>query len=584
MKLAHALIEIIRMPFKASSFYSSIQMLLRFFHGILPVIKIFIMSKLIDNIIASFSHIETISAWYVFLFAIIITFERLGSSLDNVIGAKLKDSIWKRSTQELVESWGKTKYENIENEQYYTVFERVKEKTEERIYKNFISFLGLVTLIINIATILGYISSFSLIAGLCMLALFSLLVCVSIYGGRIEYKASVEAKKAQIKTDYFDGILTDKASSAERNVFAYDKDVALRWEQSYNSSSIAKLNAERVFLSQYQTVGAIGVLISSVMIFIFCILLYNKLIGYGIFAALVANIVSMTKNVSSSANVLIRELVKSVNYVNDYETITKLQNESCPSSNVEDFDTIEVKNLWFKYSNTQYILKGLNLTIEKGKHYAIVGENGTGKTTLLKLLTGLYRNYEGSIQVNGKELKDNPELYGLFGVVFQDYAQYNLSLRDNLTIGCVGKAANDTRIKEVLRDYNIEYITDRMTQGLDTMLGKQLSNSENLSGGEWQKIALARLELSEKQIKILDEPTASLDPIAESKVYSKILQRNEKNTYLIVSHRLGITALVDRIYVIADGIVSEAGTSDELKSKNGVYMHMYKEQSGWYQK
>ena len=582
-KTLQNLCQIVRMPFCACPVYAGAMFAIRMLSGIIPVTKLFFMARFLDNVIAYLSYRESLSMLYAGIFLCVIIFEKISRSVESYISANLKEAIWKKTTDELIGSWANTKFEVVEDEKNYIIYERVKDKAHEQIYKSYVNLMSFASLIINIAVIVIYILIHSVLAGMGVIFLFAVLTVVSIHGGKIEYKASVDAKKAKVKVDYFDNILQGKEAASERKIYSYEKEINNFWEKYFLCSSNVQLKAEKAFLKQYQMVGIGGTIISILMMFVFACMLQNHKISYGIFAALVANIVSLTKEISSSINLQIRNLVQAVNYIKDYKIITNLPKEEIMFVEDIDFNKIEIKNLKFQYPHsTMPVLNGINLVIERGKKYAIIGENGAGKTTLIKILTGLYRNYEGNVLIDGNELKEHPEYYSLFGAVFQDYAKYNMSLRDNLIIGKRGKEPDEQLIDRTINKYGLTYLKTKLSKGIHTMLGRQLQGSEELSGGEWQKVALARLDLSGRKVKVLDEPTASLDPISESEIFNIFFHNHGKDTFLVISHRLGITTLVDRIFILADGRICEEGNSKDLLNKSGIFKKMFEEQKVWY--
>jgi len=241
---------------------------------------------------------------------------------------------------------------------------------------------------------------------------------------------------------------------------------------------------------------------------------------------------------------------------------------------------IEFDNVWFSYPGTDVpILKGIRFTVDPGKHVAIVGENGAGKSTIIKLLCRLYKPDSGRILVNGYDIQtlDPQVLHKVFAVVFQDYCKYSFTLRENVAFGDISKIKDDSALKKALKMGLVDDVKD-----LDIRLGKLEEDGVDLSGGQWQRIAIARACLPESEFVILDEPTASLDPIAESKMYVSFFKVLKNRGSIIISHRLAIARMADKIIVLSNGIVSESGSHTELMNANGLYAEMYRAQSSWY--
>ena len=230
------------------------------------------------------------------------------------------------------------------------------------------------------------------------------------------------------------------------------------------------------------------------------------------------------------------------------------------------------------------VLKDVSFSIEQGQKVALVGENGAGKSTIIKLLCKLYKPDSGYIKVNGTDLQDIPmaDLKKIFGVAFQDYVCYALSLRENVALGDVEKINDDESIKRALKDGLADGLLEELTNGLDSNLGKIEDDGVDLSGGQWQRVAISRACLSDGSIVVLDEPTASLDPIAESDMYNAFSSALKDKGCLIISHRLASARLADKIILLDSGVIAESGSHEELMAKRGLYCKMFENQSSWY--
>ena len=246
---------------------------------------------------------------------------------------------------------------------------------------------------------------------------------------------------------------------------------------------------------------------------------------------------------------------------------------------------IEFDNVSFTYpGGNQPAVEGLSLQIKPGELVALVGENGAGKSTLVKLLLRFYDAEGGAVRVGGVNLKDmDPEaLRDRIGVLFQDYAQYELSIRENVAMGRPGIAIDDARITEALHDSRAEFLLHKMPAGLDAKVGRLFEGGHDLSGGEWQRLALARLMYRDADIWILDEPTSSLDPEAEAGIFRELKENLRGRIGLVISHRFSTVRIADRIAVIADGHVTELGTHAELIKRGGRYAELFELQAAGY--
>jgi ATP-binding cassette subfamily B protein len=246
---------------------------------------------------------------------------------------------------------------------------------------------------------------------------------------------------------------------------------------------------------------------------------------------------------------------------------------------------IEFNNISFTYpGGTEPAVKDLNLKIKKGELMALVGENGAGKSTLIKLLLRFYDVQEGAITVNGVDLKDmDPEyLRNHIGVLFQDYATYELSVRENVMMGRPNGNMNDEKIIKALQDSRSEWLVKKMPKGLDSKVGRLFEGGHDLSGGEWQRLALARIMYRNADIWILDEPTASLDPEAEAAIFAELKENLKGRIGIVISHRFSTVRIADRIAVIDDGKVTELGTHNELLAAGNRYARLFELQASGY--
>ena len=246
---------------------------------------------------------------------------------------------------------------------------------------------------------------------------------------------------------------------------------------------------------------------------------------------------------------------------------------------------IEFEDVTFKYpGGTEPAVKNLDLHIRGGELIALVGENGAGKSTLVKLLLRFYDPDHGAVRVGGADLRDlDPEaLRGRIGVLFQDYASYELSVRENVQMGRPGQTGDDRRVIAALEDARSDWLLKKMTKGLDSKVGRLFEGGHDLSGGEWQRLALARIMYRDADIWILDEPTSSLDPEAEAAIFAELKQVLKGRIGIVISHRFSTVRIADRIAVIADGKVAELGSHDELLRAGGRYAQLFELQAAGY--
>ena len=239
----------------------------------------------------------------------------------------------------------------------------------------------------------------------------------------------------------------------------------------------------------------------------------------------------------------------------------------------------------FQYpDDEQRVLKDIVLTIRPGEHVALVGANGTGKTTLAKLLCRLYDPTSGAITLDGVDLRHyaTKDLRGSISVVFQDYPRYQLTARENIWLGNINVSSDGQSLDPAVRKAGIHPVISKLANGYDTVLGKSFEGGHELSAGEWQKIAIARAFLHDGEIIVLDEPSSSLDAQAEYEIFDRFHQLVKGKTAILISHRLSSVKMVDRIYVLKDGRIAESGTHQELMKESGTYAWMFEAQAERY--
>jgi ATP-binding cassette, subfamily B, bacterial len=277
-------------------------------------------------------------------------------------------------------------------------------------------------------------------------------------------------------------------------------------------------------------------------------------------------------------------------YLNDLFSFFEVRPEILSPDNPRPFPQpirrgFVFEDVGFSYPDAdRWAVRHLSFTLHAGEVLALVGENGAGKTTLVKLLTRLYDPDEGRILLDGHDLReyDLNALRGNMGVIFQDFVRYNLSARDNIAVGKISARGDQARIERAARRSQADEVISRLPTGYQQMIGKRFKNGVELSGGEWQKIAIARAYMREAAVLVLDEPTAALDARSEFEVFKRFKELSDGKTAVLISHRFSSVRMADRILVLADGMVEAAGTHDELMAQPGRYSELFELQAAGY--
>ena len=243
------------------------------------------------------------------------------------------------------------------------------------------------------------------------------------------------------------------------------------------------------------------------------------------------------------------------------------------------------ENVGFRYPGADsWAVRNLSIQLRAGETLALVGENGAGKTTLVKLLARLYDPVEGRILLDGHDLRDYDlnDLRSAIGVIFQDFVRYNLTAADNIAVGRIDQRDNRTRIMDAAQRSAADRVISGLAGRYDQMIGKRFRTGVELSGGEWQKLAIARAYMRGTEVLILDEPTAALDARAEFEVFQRFKELSVGKTSILISHRFSSVRMADRILVLAGGKVEASGTHDELIAQSGRYAELFELQAAGY--
>ncbi|HXG97958.1 MAG TPA: ABC transporter ATP-binding protein [Gemmatimonadales bacterium] len=245
----------------------------------------------------------------------------------------------------------------------------------------------------------------------------------------------------------------------------------------------------------------------------------------------------------------------------------------------------QFENVGFQYPGSQrWAVRHLTFAFEPHERIALVGENGAGKTTLVKLLSRLYDPDEGRILLDGADLRDYDldSLRHNIGIIFQDFVRYDFLLRENIGVSQVEAMNDEDRIREAAKRSLADSVAKRVPQGFDQMLGKRFENGVELSGGEWQKVALARAYMRDAQVLILDEPTAALDARAEYEVFLRFAELTQGRMAVLISHRFSTVRMADRILVLKGGELADDGSHEELVARGGLYAELFSLQAAGY--
>ena len=521
----------------------------------------------------------------------ITSFNVLGKRLTDFCKVRIINGLRSKLRPDMLEKRARLEYACIEDPEKWDLVERVtapknQRTPEDRVFMGFADTLSFMYMIVSFISVISLIIAQVWWAGLLIIAAIVPVVITSMKGGNKTYEAQKLVSKEQRRHKYLHDVLAKRDNAAERAVFDFTGEVSKECREEYERARKIEFDEQRKWFFRMNLSGMIVAAVSAVCALVLLIPTIQGLITVGMFMGLFTAMSDMVGDMRWLLAQNTTNVVLNSKYAKDLTEFMAMPEqegaELMPDRSVPAFERLEFKNVSFAYPGSDAnVLNGLSFTLEKGRHYSFVGANGAGKTTITKLLLGMYQNYEGEILINGKELRTYSvaQLKALFICVFQDFSRYQLTMRENIELGNIG-GTNNGNIERAVELSGLSKLKERI--GFDAHIGKLDEDGVDVSGGEWQRIAMARAIISQSEIKILDEPTAALDPIAERDVYENFRDISRGNTTVFISHRLGSTKLADIIYVLDGGRVIESGDHEKLMEEDGLYAEMFESQRSWY--
>ena len=591
-----ALPRVLRLVWSTHARLTTAMALVSILRGFTPAVSFWITKQLIDSVVNAIkTHHIAMVLWYVGAQLVVSVLDRLLSTLSKIVQQLLQDRVSTRVQLLILEKANTLDLAYFEDSEFY---DKLRRAADEATYKPVLIISQTFELVQTVITLFSMILLLMQLAW--WLAVVALVVPIPsfIASSRYGWMGYVRMRREspeRRKMYYFNRLMTDDDYNKEIKLFNLGNFFIGRYRQladkfyEENQRILVRRNMTGFYWMVLSLVANAGIYIyvalQAVMgrITLGGLTLYTQTaqqVGQS-FQTLLDGLSNTYEN-----NLFVSTLFEFL----EYKPVITSPEKPRPlvlSSEGKGLE-IEFRNVSFTYPGKdpeiEATLKNVSFTIQAGEAIALVGRNGAGKTTIVKLLTRLYDPDEGEILIGGRNIKeyDLKALREEIGVIFQDYVSYYLSARENIGVGRVNDIDNLELVNSAAQKSGADVIVEELTDGYETMLGRWWKDGTQLSGGQWQKVALARAFIRDARILILDEPTSSLDARAEYEVFAKFRQLTEGKTAIFISHRFSTVRLADRIFVLENGVVLEDGSHEELMKVNGRYAELFNLQAEAY--
>ena len=586
---------LIRLVFQTHRGYTATILALRVIRSFIPVAVLWIGKLIIDGVIAGMAaahagrtpdwwHLATLVGLELGIAVVGEGLARLSSLLESLLG----DLFANRLSVRLMEHAATLDLAQFEDAEIYDHLERARRQTTGRI--------GLFTLLLGTAQDLITLAS---LAGVLLVQLPWLLLLLTIavlpaflgeaHFASLGYSLLFSWTPERRLLDYLRYMGASDESAKEVKLFGLSKFLVGRYadlsDKFYqeNKKLAVRRNIVSTLLVILGTLGYYGA---------YVVIIYRTVLGVFSIGTLtfLAGSFRQSRDLIQRVLLALSQIYEQSLYLSDLFTFFDVRPTvvSQPGARAVPRPIrtgFQFENVGFRYPGSQrWAVRHLSFTFEPHERIALVGENGAGKTTLVKLLARLYDPDEGRILLDGVDLRDYDldSLRKNIGIIFQDFVRYDFILRENIGVSQVEALDDDARIREAARRSLADSVAQRVPQGFDQMLGRRFDNGVELSGGEWQKVALARAYMRDAQVLILDEPTAALDARAEYEVFLRFAELTKGRMAVLISHRFSTVRMADRILVLKGGELVDDGTHEELLARGGLYAELFSLQAAGY--
>ena len=575
--------EILSMVWKYNRIWGGIKLLNAVLLAVLVPINTILFQKIIDDILILLRHKQITTGMYLEfgLFVAALLLDVILTSFDKCIEIRFDMKMTDGLERDIIQKYKNLDYSCYEKSATYDIISRISKNPGEKLKLIYWKIIEIIKILISLV---GLVLVFRQASNL-LIVIFILFLIPMLYenykAGSLWYELYAKQTIDERKVAYYERLLTSKTSLIELIIYQATDYIKSLWEKQSEKmlkekdATLQKVEKALLKKSLFATLWYIcctGILIHSVM---------TGHISVGLFIALFNTTLSIVGTITSLLETFgdFSKEIKEVSYISSF---FELKNTESRTGHIDHpIHRIRFEHVSFAYPNSEKeVLHDANFEIDLSRSTALVGENGSGKTTIIKLLCGLYRPTKGRIMIDDQDLNklSSQEIGKLIKVVFQDFYQYELTVRENIGFGNLGELDRDDTLNNALELVNLKDVKDL---GLDRNLGKLEKDGVDLSKGQWQRLAVSRLFLTDTAYVILDEPTASMDPVSEYKMYQLFCSLMKSRGSLMISHRLASAKMADHILVLKHGNIIEQGNHDDLmKIREYIIHYSVNRQSG----
>lgn len=567
----------IKLIFRIEKKYLLLLLFFSFIIGILPIISLYFSQELINSI--SNNKEQSIIIQNLIIFSTIGILSGVITKLYSYIDNKFSMMLGFKINLLLFEKISKLNLSDFEDSTTYNKIEKITQESSYKPFQIIKAIISMITSIITLILSIIYVSIWNKYVAIILLIIPLTTVAIFLKMGQKEFIVRWNRANRERKTWYWMHILTHD--------FSY-KEIKLNGISDYIIKDFSNLKREFIkedllLTKQKNIINLLfEIILQGINVTIMILVIFSIKAGklfVGNFVAIMQSVNMINEN-SQEIIEGIYIIYNSSLFMNEFfEFIdTELEeNKIVKSYNSEPFDYINVKNVSYLYKDSNQGIRNINLKLNKGELVAIVGKNGSGKSTLTKILSGLYLPQYGNVYYGNisSESLSSDFYKNNVAVLFQDYTKYELTLRENLAFGNITDINNDEKMIRILKKLNMTFLKSDEEYDLDIQLGSWFDNARQLSGGEWQRVALARTFMKEAGLYILDEPNSALDPMIEKYILDTFLSLSKDAITIFITHNILAAEKADKIIVMDDGKISGVGDHDFLYKNCSEYKELY---------